>query len=124
MLNSALLFIPLRFYELYQALLLQVETGTNGLTWWGTLLILGLVVLIVVLALVWNASKTTVPKLEHHTSEIDEVHDSPSTHVPEAEDDDLTRIEGIGPKIAALLQYSTRPACSSPMGPPGLSRLP
>lgn len=85
MLNSALLFVPLRFYELYRALLLQVETGTSRLTWWGVLLILGLVILVVVLALIWNASKTTVPKLEHHASETDEMHNPSTTHVPEAE---------------------------------------
>lgn len=85
MLNTALLFIPLRFYELYRALLLQVETGTSSLTWWGALLILGAIILVVILALVWNASKTATPKLEHHASETDETHDSPSAHIPEAE---------------------------------------
>lgn len=85
MLNFALLFIPLRLYELYRALWLQVETGTSELTWWGALLILGAVILVVVLALIWNASKTTVPKHEHHNSEMHEALEPPSAHFPEAE---------------------------------------
>jgi predicted flap endonuclease-1-like 5' DNA nuclease len=95
-LNYTFSFILLEFFELYRLPVLQVDTENSGLTWWGALLILGLITLVVVLALAWNASKTSIPDVEHSTHEMHPPASSPSA-------DDLTRIEGIGPKIASLL---------------------
>ena len=99
MLNS---IFPSKSNELSRLLLLQVESENGGMTWWGALLLLGLIILILVLALAWNASKTIVPEGGHHTAEA---HDARMpTPASAAQADDLVIIEGIGPKIASLMQ--------------------
>jgi predicted flap endonuclease-1-like 5' DNA nuclease len=100
-LNYAFSFIVLKFYDLYLVPLLQVEAENGGLTWWGALLILGFIILVVVLALARNASKTTAPEVEHSSHDMHADLKTPAA--PALLADDLTRIEGIGPKIASLL---------------------
>ncbi len=64
----------------------------GGLPTWVWLLILLVIILIVVFALNWNTRKSGEDVAAHHEPAAD------------AEPDDLTMIEGIGPKIASVFQ--------------------
>lgn len=67
----------------------------GGLPGWLWIVIFLLIVLIVVLAAIWNARRSGD---EVH---VDEAHVEPVTPT---EPDDLTKIEGIGPKINSVFQ--------------------
>jgi predicted flap endonuclease-1-like 5' DNA nuclease len=68
--------------------------------WWLVILILLIVMAILIWALVRNAAHTEIPHVEHAPAEAEAVRTpEPAPVLP----DDLKLIEGIGPKISALL---------------------
>ncbi|HUV89177.1 MAG TPA: DUF4332 domain-containing protein [Anaerolineae bacterium] len=69
----------------------------DGLPWWGWLLII--IVLVVLVLLIWWCLRRRAGKKARPAAETA----APARPVPPAPDD-LERIEGIGPKIAGLLQ--------------------
>lgn len=88
----------------------QSEMG--GVPWWAILLILVIVTMVVIWALTSHAkfSEHDAPHVDHTHVEHDEesVHAEPAPETAQAEatplvPDELTIIEGIGPKIASVL---------------------
>jgi len=68
---------------------------------WFALILMLVVTSVVVLALYYNARAYQPPHFEHaHAGE----HEAETVHTPVAPADDLEMIEGIGPKIASVLQ--------------------
>jgi len=86
------------------------ETGQqSGVPWWGWVLILLLVVLLALLLVWWQRRRSRakeMPAVEMGAEiPVRIAAAPPSTPQPAAlAPDDLTRIEGIGPKISSLLQ--------------------
>lgn len=70
---------------------LEMLQKSGGLPTWVWLLIILAIILIVVFALIWNTRQS---------GEGVSAHDEPK----DVEPDDLTKIEGIGPKIASVFQ--------------------
>lgn len=70
-------------------------SGNSGLPWWLWLLIILIIVALVAWLIFSNVSKDE--------DEV-EVHESPPAPAEPVAPDDLTRIEGIGPKIASVFQ--------------------
>lgn len=111
MLNMAALFA-------YGSSGILAEDQTGGIPWWVILLLLGIVTIVVIWALTRNASfsESDAPHVEHtHAEHIEVVAAGEPAFVepappaaPEAPaapvtHDDLVVIEGIGPKIAGVL---------------------
>lgn len=117
MLNLAVLFT-------FVNLSVLAEDDTGGIPWWGILLILVIITIVVIWALTRSAnfSEKDVPHIDHAHAEPAEpaaaaVQAEPAAEAVQAEPvaepahaepvamvpDDLTRIEGIGPKIASVL---------------------
>jgi hypothetical protein len=72
------------------------QAGETGIPWWVWLL---LVLLVVVIAIWWYTSRRPAGEVYQPAGEMA----APETAAPPAAPDDLAVIEGIGPKIAALL---------------------
>lgn len=73
-----------------------LENTQPGISWWASLLLLGAVILLVALLILWNTKASPAPAAH---AEAGHGHESHST----ASADDFKVIEGIGPKISALL---------------------
>lgn len=71
---------------------IEMLQGGGALPTWVWLLIFLVIILIVVFALTWNTRKSGEDVAVHHEPAV------------ELEPDDLTKIEGIGPKIASVFQ--------------------
>lgn len=76
-----------------------LQTRQGGLPWWLWLLILLVLFLLIGWWLLRRPARE--PEQEHHTAAAPEPEPAP-TAAPAAADD-LTRLEGIGPKVAAVL---------------------
>ena len=79
----------------------SVSNFVPTLQGWFALILMLVVTSVVVLALYYNARAYQPPHFEHaHAGE----HEAETRHAPVAPGDDLEIIEGIGPKIASVLQ--------------------
>jgi predicted flap endonuclease-1-like 5' DNA nuclease len=108
MFNAAVLF-ALRYVNTH------AQDQTDGTPWWAILLLLAIVTVVVIWALTRNAdfSESDAPHIEHGSSQHADVPavDEPAfvepapviPPAPQAVPDDLKLIEGIGPKIASVL---------------------
>ncbi len=80
----------------------------GGLPWWFWLLLLLIIILVV--WWLWRSQKKAAPPAESAPAVVESVQMPAEVEVPQravsipAEPDDLTIIEGIGPKIASTLQ--------------------
>jgi predicted flap endonuclease-1-like 5' DNA nuclease len=93
------------------------EDQADGIPWWVILLLLVIVTMVVIWALTRNTkfSESDAPHVEHAHTELTETRAAetpafvepapvvPATPVPPVVPDDLKLIEGIGPKIAQVL---------------------
>ncbi len=92
---SSLLFPPLFSFPP------RVVEGQGGIPWWGWLLIVIGVLVVVALLVWWWSRRRAKPEVRPQAG----VGAVPSpVEAPPPAPDDLTRIEGIGPKIAGLLR--------------------
>jgi predicted flap endonuclease-1-like 5' DNA nuclease len=111
-------------YPVLFSLLLQVAEDDTGLPWWVILLILILVIAVVIWALLRSAQHVEPVHVEHKHADEHEVHGAveaapasveavraapvetliSKTPAVSPKPDDLTLIEGIGPKIAGILK--------------------
>ena len=81
----------------------QGEDFSGAFPWWGWLiLILGLLA-VLYLIFFWQPKKEVEPALTKEKTTPDMMKQAPDANKP-SRLDDLTRIEGIGPKIQAILQ--------------------
>lgn len=78
------------------------EMQVTGLAWWAALLVLLAAILVVWLSLLWQARQSPAGEEHGHPLEGEARHSSPVLEVA----DDLTRIEGIGPKIQQVLNQA------------------
>jgi predicted flap endonuclease-1-like 5' DNA nuclease len=86
--------------------MLRQEAQVQGLSY-GAVLLLGMVItLIVAAALTWNArqSEKDAPTVHGHNNGHEQPVEAVQVAVKISASDDLTMIEGIGPKINSLLQ--------------------